>query len=413
MGGRNDDTTMKILAAVVVLTVLALVGSRRMRVRAGGPPSAHMLFGGVEFIVIGLLLGSDFINLIDEHTLDALRPFIWVALGWLAFLFGLQFDRRTVARLPHGYAGASLSTAVPTLLIVIPPACLLLVWSTQAPNSVIALAAVTLAASAACTGQAAIAVVDHRLRSRTPRATTLLRFISSLDPVVGVTVFGIVLSLLADHPVRAVGFPWALPWVAAAVCLGLLTAWFFVSLTLTRTSQAELVLYLLGVIALSSGVALGFDLSVLFINFICGITVANLAHVRSIRARLMDLMVGGERFLYLVLLVVAGASWHLPNGVLAFGAVVFLVTRLLGKTVGAFLATRRLARRQPVPPLLGLGLVSQGGMGLAIIIEYRLAEDNPMVPVVMGVAISAILVNELLAPWLVRAVAGGTEDEAS
>lgn len=411
--GTVDEPRMKILIALMVLTALALIGSRRLKASGKGPPAARMLFGGSEFIVIGLLIGGDFFGLVDEATLQALRPFVYVALGWLAFLFGLQLDRRTVARLPTGFVTISAAIAAVTMMIVFPLSWLLLSQVTDAEFGAVTLAAATLAGSAACTGQTAITLVGRRRGSSGTPVMTLLRYISSLDPVVGVTVFGVALAVLAARPTWAAGFPWTLQWVVFAVCLGFLTAWFLVSLTLTRTSQAELALYLLGVIALSSGVALGFDLSVLLINFVCGVAVANLTHVRSIRGRLMVLLVRGERFLYLLLLVVAGATWRLPTCAVVVGAAVYIGVRLLGKTGGAFLATRAMARRGSIPPLVGLGLASQGGMALAIIIEYRLAVDDALASFVVGVAMTSILANELMAPWLINKVAVWAEGDAT
>jgi hypothetical protein len=234
---------------------------------------------------------------------------------------------------------------------------------------------------------------------------TLLRFISSLDSTVGVVAFGVAMAVFARHPFGSAGLPVSLQWLVISVALGFLTAWIFVSLTLTRTNQSELVLYLLGVLALSSGVAFGLHLSVLFVNFVCGITVANLAHVRSIRGRVMDLMVRSERFLYLLLLVVAGAYWQLPDWWTLGAAGIYLSTRLSAKVVGCFLATRRLTRRHPIPHLVGLGLVSQSGMALAIIIDYRLVAHDAISQTVVGIAIAAIIANELAAPWITTKIA--------
>jgi hypothetical protein len=403
---------MKILLAVVVLTALALVGSRRLRATGTGAPALHTLLGGSELMLVGLLLGSDFIDLIDVATLDGLRPFVFVALGWLAFLFGLQFERRTMTHLPAGFVGISASIAVVTLLVVAPVAVVILSrLGTVAPRGLL-LAAATLAASAACTGQSAVAVLDRRRGTGPRHLMTLLRLVSSLDPVVGVTVFGVALSLLIHRPVAAAGFPWSLQWLVASVCLGLLTAWLFVSLTVTRTSQPELVLYLLGVIALASGIALGFGLSVLFICFVCGLAVANLTHQGSIRGRVMDLLVRSESFLYLLVLVIAGACWRLPTGWTAAAFAIYVVVRLIGKALGGWLATRGLNRLHPVPPLLGLGLVSQGGMGLAIVIEYRFAVDGPVAAQAVSIALTAVFVGELLAPWTVSWVAARAPEAA-
>jgi hypothetical protein len=404
---------MKILIAVVVLTALALAGSRRVFAPGKLPYTARMMFTGSEFIIIGLLLGGDFLNLIDEVTLDRLRPFVCVALGWVAFLFGLQFDRRTVRNLPHGFFAIAVSIAVITMVAVIPPMGVLLGRVAGGVSGTVVLATITLAAAAACTGPAAAALVDRRAGPHSRHVTTLLRYISSLDATVGVVVFGIAVSLFGGHPIGSASFPWSLQWLVASVALGCLTAWIFISLTLTRTSQSELVLYLLGLIALSSGIAFGLRSSVLFVSFVCGLVVANLANVGSIRGRVMDLMVHSERFLYLLLLVLAGAYWQLPTPWTIAAAVVYLVARLLGKVVGGIVTTRGLRREHEVPRLVGLGLASQGGMALAIIIEFRLVVDDPIARVVVGVAITAIVVNEIAAPWLASRVAGATGERTT
>jgi len=184
-------------------------------------------------------------------------------------------------------------------------------------------------------------------------------------------------------------------------------------LSLTRTSQAELTVYLLGIIALAGGVAFALHLSALFVSFVCGLVVANLTHVGSIRGRVMTIVAHGDRFLYLLLLVLAGAYWKLPDIRVVFAALVYVGVRLLGKVTGGYLSTRRLARHHAVPPLIGLGLVSQGGMGLAIIVELRYVVDQPLVEVVTSVAIMAIIINELLAPWLAIRTVGRTEESVT
>ena len=397
---------MKAIVAVIVLTALALVGSRRAFVPGKSPFAVQTFFTGAEFIIIGLLLGSDFLNVIDDATLELLQPFVCVILGWVGFLFGLQFDRRTVNSLPGGYVAVSAVEGVVTLATVLPVALYLLMRGTNAAPDVIAIAAITLAASATCSGLTALTLAEKYRRPASRHVMTLLRFISSLNPAVGVIAAGVGLSLFAVHPFDAASFPMTLQWLVISMCLGFVTAWIFVSLTLTRTSQAELTVYLLGVIALAGGVAFALHLSALFVSFICGLVVANLTHVGSIRGRVMTILAHGDRFLYLLLLVLAGAYWKLPDIRVLVAALVYVGVRLVGKVAGGYLSTRRLARHHPVSPLIGLGLVSQGGMGLAIIVEFRFVVDQPLTEVVMSFAILAIIINEFLAPWLVIRTAG-------
>ncbi|MCP4901719.1 MAG: hypothetical protein GY906_32550, partial [bacterium] len=236
--------------------------------------------------------------------------------------------------------------------------------------------------------------------------------ISSLDPVGGVLLFGGAMTLLAVHPLGSDSLPWSIQWLVVAVCLGLLSAWIFVSLTLTRTSQPELGLYLIGIIALASGVALGLGLSILLVGCVGGATVANLAHVRSVRGRVMDLMARGERFLYLLLLVLVGAMWSPPSWVIVGAALILVMVRLVGKTVGGRIATRRLAERHPPTPWIGLGLVSQSGMAVAIIVEYELLAPDPVRDTVASVAVLAVIINELAAPWLATMLCRSDEESS-
>jgi len=391
---------MKILVAVVVLAALALAGSRRALRPQGRFIALPTFLTGTEFILIGLALGSSFLNLIDGNALDRMRPFVCVALGWIGFLFGLQFDRRTVQRLPAGFLRIAATEGLITMGMVLPVIWLLVAARGDVSAAMLVLAVATLAATAACTGQTSLAVIDSSQTPRSPQVMTLLRLVSSLDPAVGVITFGVALTLFAPHPFSASPIPLPLQWLAISICLGFLTAWIFVSLTLTRTSPSELVLYFLGAIALSSGIALGFRLSALFVSFVCGLVVANMAHVRSIRGRVMELLVGGERFLYLVLLVLAGATMSLPTTWTLGLSVAYVAARLTGKVTGGYLATRGLAREQHIPGSVGLGLVSQGGMPLGIVIDYWLVVDDPVSEVVVSVAVVGIVLSELLGPWL-------------
>ena len=52
-------------------------------------------------------------------------------------------------------------------------------------------------------------------------------------------------------------------------------------------------------------------------------------------------------------------------------------------------------------------------MGLAIIVELRFVVDRHLIESVMSVAILAIIINELLAPWLLRRTAGQVDGGAS
>ena len=396
---------MKIILAFVALVALALFGSRRVLAPGRLPLGTRMAFlAGIEFLLVGLLLGSSFLNVIDASALTALRPFLTVALGWIGFLFGLQFERHALGGLPAGLLGGALVQAVLTSGLVF-VAMWLLLHNESSGGPAAAIAAAALAASAACSGQSILALMRFRFPPARRRIRTALGVMAGLDPAVGVILLGVALALFGQPPPAGVLPPWAAS-LGLAICFGCLTAWIFVSLTLTHCTQAELLLYLLGTLALASGVALFLDLSAILVTFICGVVVANLARVRTIRLRAMELMVGGERFIYLVLLILVGALWKLPSPALALLAAAYFGIRLLGKLAGGAIAARFQFDGSRPPYHLGLGLVSQAGMGVAILVDYALGRDEPLTTIVLSIGLLAILANELVAPRLITWVAG-------
>ena len=85
-------------------------------------------------------------------------------------------------------------------------------------------------------------------------------------------------------------------------------------------------------------------------------------------------------------------------------AALYLCLRLLGKTVGGVLAAR-MAADEPRPPLrLGLGLVSQGGIAVAMVMNYYQLSSAAMTDVVVNTVLIAVILNELASPSLVRNV---------
>lgn len=390
---------MKVLLAVIVLTGLALIGSRQRSEVARRRSVAGMMLSGAEFIVVGILLGGEFLNVIDATALEGLRPFVAVALGWIGFLFGVQFNRTALRRLPSGLLGISLAESALVLAVMVPTSVLIVWFLPHSSMAVAVTAGLALAASAACSGQSTLALVQIHRRARSRDAMTVLRYVSSVDPVIGVVAFGVIASFFVRHPPIALHLPVSLEWLGVSVVHAAVTAWIFVSLTLTRTSQSELVVYLLGVITLSAGVAYTLGLSTLFVSALSGVIVANLSDVGSIRVRLMQLMVQGERFLYLIVLILAGASWRWTSPWILAAAGAYVAARGVSKVLAGWLTTRGLAARHTVPWSVGLGLLSQGGMALAVILDFDLLVGGRASSVLVGIGVLAVIANELLAPW--------------
>jgi hypothetical protein len=76
-------------------------------------------------------------------------------------------------------------------------------------------------------------------------------------------------------------------------------------------------------------------------------------------------------------------------------AVIYFASRLIGKTAGVFMATRIFKPMYVVPPQLGLGLISEGGLAVAIIINVTLLYPE-LSDVLITIIVLSVIINEYI-----------------
>jgi Kef-type K+ transport system membrane component KefB len=190
-------------------------------------------------------------------------------------------------------------------------------------------------------------------------------------------------------------------WLALSLLVGGATGFLLHLLTRVRCSDEELLIFVLGMAVFSGGIALFFKLSPLFVNTIMGMVVANLPGSKN---RIFNLLARLEKPFYIVFLILAGAIWR-PGSTWALPlAVLYLVLRSIGKVSGGYLAARAAPSDSRPPPTVGLGLISQGGIAIAIVMNYYQLSSAAVTDVVVTTVLIAVILNELASPFLARTV---------
>jgi hypothetical protein len=417
------------LVTTLILILLALLGARfsfsTIRV-AMGP--RLLLRTGIHFLFIGFVLGPHALDLLSVEAVEQLFPLLALGLGWVGFLFGLQLDRTALAKFPRSWMVISVLQALATFLIFLAVGWAGLVWlGFDGSPGVLFLSGA--AATAAVSAPAGVALVSSNFLVR-GNIRTLLFYVASMDGVVGIVALQIIYSVF--HPLEMVltldqiALPSSvLVAVAVAVACGILFLW----LTRPRPSADSLVLFLLGMCAFGSGLALRLQLSPLFVCMLIGAIVANLG---SDRDRVYRTLQAWEQPVYLLFLLLAGAFLRFTSPWVVALAFAYALIRAGGKIAGMLLATRVASPGFPVPKRTGEGLVTQGGLSVALavsgILTYQgleaqgLTEEMLFTVVVLGVVISdlagPVLTTDVLrrageiSPGVEQAIAQGDERSA-
>ncbi len=355
------------------------------------------LASGIEFVGLGVLAGPLVLGWISRSTIDSFAPVIHVALGWLAFVIGLDFGRFGSRRTTRKVMAASTVAAAFTLASVAAATWFALrkvgIPFAQPRDAMIVSLAFGVVATE--TTRHAVKWVLARFSAHGPLTDRFAQMASS-DDLVPLLVLGVV-ALLLPGRVHVAGIPdWT--FALATVLIGAFFA-AIAALLLKEAEGDEVWAVLLGTVLLTVGIALRLGLATLTAGFIFGITLRALSsHRRAIRV----LVAPTERPVLLPMLLVAGARIDVaplfvrPKILWVVGAAI--LARVVAKVVVGFFV-REGGRSHPS---FGAGLLSSGALSLACGLFVALRAPGIVGDSVLLFAALVALVGEILAPFAAR-----------
>jgi Kef-type K+ transport system membrane component KefB len=367
-----------------------LVGRRAAR---GGLPAS------TEYVLLGFVLGPGALGLVERSTLATFEPMAHAALGWLAFVLGLQYGYNRGRRVRPGrmvgawvaflFTGAAISAAVYAVLRLVSPL--------DASDRL--LVAGGVGAATAETTRYAVRWVVERDRAAGP-LTDLVGDLAESDDLVPLFVVAALFTLRPERDLTLAHQPAAV-WVAVTLGLGALLG-AMASVLLGRTFRiAEAWSVMLGMSMLTIGTASRLGLSALAAMFVMGTSLSALSRHRS---DITAMIAPTERPVMLPALLLAGASvdftaarwlpWVLGAAVLAR----FAAKEVVGLAMQAALPAARRAG-----PRLGLGLGSTGALAMSIGLTFALRFPGAVGGVVLAAAAVVTVVGEIVGPASLRA----------
>ncbi len=387
---------MSTIAALMGLLLLSYLGSvfssGTGRRRAGLPT-------GSEFLIVGVLAGPLVFGAFTRTALAAFDPIVYVGIGWLALSSGLEYGWVRGRRVRAGHVVEGIVLGAISGVVVGAG-----VWFALPHIAQLSLAdRVLISGGLGCvcseTTRHAAQWVSDRHHAAGP-LTDLLSDLSNSDEIVPVAGIAILFALRA--PARAtVHLPpigWAGATIAVGIVLGLVTA-----VLLARDMRvAESWGTILGTSLLAIGLAARLDLAAITTMFACGAVIAwSSRHRSDIRA----MVVPTERAVLLPTLVVAGARIE-PTQIGRLGLIipVALLLRCVAKFAIA-LALRGHSAARPAGAVLGVGLLSSGGMSVGIGLAMALRFPGRIGETMLATAVATAIIGELSGPAMKRALA--------
>jgi hypothetical protein len=362
-----------------------------------------MIVSGAEYLLLGILLGPQVSGIVSPQVVESFGPVTALALGWMGAIIGSRFLIPEMVRVRGVVYRVAFAESLMTFFVVFGLQLFLLQWLFGLPMERALGPALALGAFATTSAEAGIELAARRHGDR-GLLVTQLRVTSGANAFVAICAFGVLLA--SNHPEStALSRPLtATEWTVVSIALGVGGGALFHLFLGTERKVDRLFISLTGVLVLVSGAATYLRLSPLMSAMFFGAMLVNTSRQRD---EIVAALTRVERPLYLVLLIFAGATWR-PSAQTAWALpmLVFLGARALGKVGGARLA----ARANDVLPVLGpdwgRALLGQGGLVLALALNYLYQDTLALPNVVFTTAVISVLVTDLASGRLASSVLG-------
>lgn len=345
-----------ILATIGLILVVAFLGSKVFQ-RLGIPQV-------VGYIVMGMLLGTSFLNMVPLALAEELTFIAHIALGLIGFDIGSHLRFGELRRLGRSLLFILLFEAVGTFVIVtLGVYAIVRSWPT----------ALIFGALSSATAPAATVDVLAEYDAKGPLTTSLLAVVG-MDDALALLLFSLA-AALAESRLIGSGPPSLLSVlelpvieIGGSVLLGLGLGLVLDLILRRMRQQHDAMAVSIGFVLLCVGVSQTLGLSLILTTMILGLVVVNRLpeHGRHIRHTIEQ----AGPVIYVLFFVLVGARFQIALlPAMGLLGVAYVVLRSFGKYAGAWLGGTVGGAAPVVRNNLGLGLLSQAGVAIGLALD--------------------------------------------
>lgn len=343
------------------------------------------------YILIGVLIGPHLLNILNHETLASLGIIPEVALGFIAFSIGDEFELKTLKSIGKPALiitlfealGAVLIVDTVTLLLGFPPAeCLI------------------LGALAASTAPAATLMIVRQYKADGPLTRMLLPVVAA-DDAIGLITYSISISIaigMMNHQafslVNTILFPIIkiMASLVLGIVLGLILSFIhrYFQIVMNRMSLC------ISFILIACALAKSFGLSDLLVCMALGSSYVN---TRKDAQKVLSSINDWTYPLFILFFVLSGAELNLSAlpkvGILG---ILYISLRFGGKWLGSYVGANISKQPPVVKNYIGFALMPQAGVaiGLATLVIKDMPGELGME--IQTIILSATLIYELIGP---------------
>jgi Kef-type K+ transport system membrane component KefB len=372
---------------------LFAVGSFLLLGLAADSIGKHTLLPRVTLLLIcGVIVGDEFLGLVPVSVSNRFEMITDVSLMMIGFLLGGKLSFKSLKEDGHQLIWISISAALGTAVLV----TLALIAAGATLEIAILLGCIAAATAPAATVDT---VLEYGEDSRFSR---LLTAIVAIDDVWALLLFSLGLALVSslngmqDISVSLMGAAYE---VFGALLLGTTLGLPAAYLTGRIKPGQPMLTEALGLVFICGGAAIWLEVSFLIATIALGAMITNLAKHHDYPFHEIENI---EWPFLVVFFMLAGASLEIDMLTeLGLIGVVYLLARISGKSLGAWIGARASHADKDVQHWMGMALLPQAGVaiGMALLVANQFPEYRHTI---LPIVISTTVFFELVGPVFTR-----------
>jgi Kef-type K+ transport system membrane component KefB len=362
----------------------------------------------VGCVIVGVILGGDCLNVITHETVDVIKPFTMLALGFIGFMIGGELRGDIFKKYGKQFFIILFSQGIGTFLLVTLGTATAVYLITRQLSVSVAVGLV-FGAIASATAPAATTNVLWEYKTRGPLTAAILAIVA-LDDALALLLYRAAASTAQgltgmQHSSVLAGIAVLLAEIFGAVLLGFLAGGVLYFLLKFIRADDKVLGFSISCLLLVVGNSIIHGIDPILPAMTFGVTIANLARRRS--KIIFDLVRKFSPPVYTAFFVLAGAHIEFGSMTLSIMAVTaaYIVFRVIGKVVGSWFGASYSGSPAVVRKYLGICLLPQAGVaiGLAILSGQLFGAIDPRIgKMIIIVVMTETFIIELLGPILVK-----------
>ena len=361
----------------------------------------------VGYIVIGVLIGQSGLQLLSVTVITALEPLSSVALSLIGFLIGAELKIGVIKKYGKQFVGILLFEAiVPFFVVTLVVTAISFVLTRNFATSLSI--GLVLGAISSATAPAATTDVLKENRTRGPLTMTVLGIVA-MDDAVALILYAVASSLAAILLGGGAGLSLGaqllalLYEVGGSIIVGGLTGLALGQIIRNLMSdEGRILSFSLGALFLCTGICTLLALDNILAAMSLGFAMVNFAPAKT--RETFSLV---EKFtppIYVMFFVLVGAKlniWNV-NAFVAVLAILYVLCRTLGKSIGARLGAALTKAPETVKNYLPFCLLSQAGVAIGLSIAAGQDFAATIGPTIMLIITATTFVVQLVGPICVK-----------